>query len=70
MGVYSAANSMGLDFVPVGEEHYDFLVPVKLLEDERVKRFVEVLTSDEFKKRITKFGGYGLDGIGEITIIK
>lgn len=70
MGVYSAANSMGLDFVPVGEEHYDFLVPVRLLEDERVKRFIEVLKSEEFKKRITAFGGYGVDGIGEVTIIK
>lgn len=70
MGVYSAANSMGLDFVPVGEEHYDFLVPARLLDDERVKRFIEVLKSKEFARRMKEFGGYGLDGIGEITIIK
>ena len=70
MGVYSAANSMGLDFVPVGEEHYDFLVPVQLLGDERVKRFVEVIKSKEFKDRMTALGGYSFDHIGEVTIVK
>ena len=70
MGVYSAANSMGLDFVPVGEEHYDFLVPVQLLGDERVKRFIEVIKSKEFKDRMTALGGYSFDNIGEVTIVK
>ena len=70
MGVYSAAKSMGLDFISIGKEEYDFLVPVKLLEDTRVKQFITVIKSAEFKKRMEEFGGYGLENIGEITIVE
>ncbi len=69
VGVYSAAKSMGLDFVPIGEEHYDFLIPQEYLELDTVKAFIKVITSKEFQEELLKMGGYGVEGIGEIIFI-
>lgn len=68
LGIYSAALAMGLDFIPVGYEAYDFLVPVKYLNDERVLKFIEVLKSQAFNEQLALIGGYELVSPG--TIIK
>ncbi|MBR4827383.1 MAG: molybdopterin biosynthesis protein, partial [Oscillospiraceae bacterium] len=45
MGVYSAAHAMGLDFIPVGEEEYDFVMRKDSLEMPEVKCFLKLLGS-------------------------
>lgn len=70
LGVYSATKAMDLDFVEVADEDYDFLIPYELLEDKRIKEFLEVLKSDEFKNRVEKLGGYGFKDIGEIIVVE
>ncbi|MBF4692914.1 molybdopterin biosynthesis protein [Fusibacter ferrireducens] len=69
LGVYSAANSMGLDFIEVGYESYDFLVPYALLEDFRVQRFIDLIKSPYFKTQMTEIGGYALEETGDIIEI-
>lgn len=69
VGVYSAAKSMGLDFIPIGEEHYDFLIPKEYLQLDTAKAFIDAITSQEFKEELLKMGGYGIEGIGEIISI-
>jgi putative molybdopterin biosynthesis protein len=66
MGVLSAANAMGLDFVPVGDEEYDFAVPESFLELDIIKAFIELIRSDEFKRRLDELGGYTYSQIGDI----
>ena len=61
---------MGLDFIPVGEESYDFLVKADMLEDPRIKQFISILQSKEFKEKVEKIGGYTFNEIGKVTIIK
>ena len=70
MAVLSAANIMGLDFIPVGEESYDFLVKADMLDDPRIKQFISILQSKEFKEKVEKIGGYTFNEIGKVTIIK
>ena len=70
VAVLSAANIMGLDFLPIGTEPYDFLVPARLLDDPRVKDFISVIKSRSFADKMADLGGYALDGIGEVTIIR
>lgn len=70
LGIYSAAKALDLDFINVAYEDYDFLVPYELLDDDRVKRFIEVLKSHEFKKRVEALGGYGFEKTGEIIIVE
>lgn len=66
LGIQSAAKAMGLDFVPVGLEEYDFAVPKKYLELDRVKAFLHILKSEAFKEKLTVLGGYTSDHLGEI----
>ena len=70
LGVYSAAKAMDLDFVPLANEQYDFLIPAEYLEDERVQQFIGILSSDEFKQRLTDLGGYDVSHTGEVRIIE
>ena len=69
MGVLSAAQAMGLDFIPVGVEEYDFAIPQRFLEVPSVKAFIEILQSEDFKKRLEELGGYEVRNAGEIVNI-
>lgn len=69
LGVYSAAKAMDLDFVNVAFEDYDFLIEYEMLEDERIKQFINVIKSEEFKDMLKSLGGYGFENTGEIIQI-
>ena len=69
MGIYSAAQSMGLDFIPVGDEWYEFAIPESFMELPHVQAFIEVLKSDAFKAELERLGGYGTECAGEIRWI-
>ena len=69
LGVKSAADSMGLDFIEVGIEEYDFAILTKNLEDNKVKAFIDIIKSDELRKKLDKLGGYGYSRLGEIVHI-
>lgn len=70
LGVYSAAKALDLDFIDITYEDYDFLVPYELMEDTRIKEFIELLKSKEFRNRLESLGGYGFERTGEIIIIE
>lgn len=69
LGVYSAAKAMDLDFIEVAYEDYDFLIERFMLKDEKVKRFIDILTSKEFEQRVLALGGYKTKNIGDILPI-
>lgn len=69
MGILSAAKALNLDFVPVGNEEYDFAIPVKYLDLPHVQKFISVLKSDLFKAKLEELGGYSADNIGKIVYI-
>ena len=69
MGVYSAAHAMGLDFIPVSEEEYDFVMRPESLEMPEVKCFLKLLCSEAFRNRLEELGGYSLSEIPEIRRI-
>ena len=60
MGVYSAAHAMGLDFIPVGEEEYDFVMRKESLGMPEVKCFLKLLGSEAFRSKLEELGGYML----------
>ena len=66
MGVASAARLMGLDFIPVGEEDYDFLIREDILDSEQGQLFLQILKSEEFAEQVMRLGGYLLDEPGKI----
>ena len=69
MGILSAAKALNLDFVPVGNEEYDFAIPVKYLDLPHVQKFISVLKSDVFKAKLEELGGYSAENTGKIVYI-
>jgi len=69
IGVLSAANAMGLDFIPVGVEEYDFAIHASALELGHLRRFIEVLKHPQFHRQLEVLGGYSADRCGEVEII-
>jgi putative molybdopterin biosynthesis protein len=70
LGIGSVAKLMGLDFIKVGQEQYDFLTTEENLQDERIQKFIALLSSQEIKQKFLEFGDYTVDHLGEIEIIK
>lgn len=66
LGIQSSAKAMGLDFIPIGEEEYDFAIISEFLEDEKVKRLIDILKSEEFAMELESLGGYNIEDPGRI----
>ena len=69
MGIESAARAMGLDFIPIGPEEYDFAIPVRFLELPHVEHFLAILRSKDFQAKVEALGGYRCRNCGEYQII-
>ena len=52
VGVEAIAHIYGLDFIPIAEEVYDFLIPRDRLSKPSVKLFIETLRSEGFKQML------------------
>lgn len=66
LGIVSVANMYDLDYIEVGEEHYDFLIHKSTLELDSFKMFIQIIQSDRFKKEVEKLGGYIVEAPGVI----
>ena len=69
MGIRSAADAMGLDFIEVGVEEYDFAIARENLQLNQVQEFLEILRSGTFHKKLEEMGGYGWHQAGRIEMI-
>lgn len=68
MGIASAAKTFDLDFIPLGEEEYDFAVFSDSLLMEEMKIFINILKSHEFHHKLAIFANsYTWDRAGEIV---
>jgi putative molybdopterin biosynthesis protein len=64
MCVYSAAKTLGLKFVPVGNERYEIVVRKEHLSDPRVTALFETVSSPEFIGTLDRLGGYDTSETG------
>ena len=69
LGVLSAAKALELDFIPIGDEEYDFALPAEYLELDQVRAFIEILKSADFHQKLEELGGYSESRCGEIVLI-
>lgn len=70
MGIYSAAQNYGLDFLPVCVEEYDLIIPDTAFETAMVQQMLETLKSEAFQQKIRSMGGYTIDRPGEIIEVQ
>ena len=66
MGILSAARLYDLDFLPVCMEQYDLLIPDSAWDSPLVRRLLDVLAGDEFRRRLEALGGYAVDRPGRV----
>ncbi len=52
MGIKTVADRYGLDFIPLRDEEYDFVIRKDRVNKEGVKQFVSTLRSSEFKQAL------------------
>jgi putative molybdopterin biosynthesis protein len=67
VGIKVAAELYNLDFVSLGWEYYDFLIPKAKLGKEQVKAFIRVLKSPEARRELEKLGYRVPSDIGEVV---
>ncbi|MDR0470077.1 MAG: molybdopterin biosynthesis protein [Peptococcaceae bacterium] len=69
LGILSAAKAMGLDFIPIGDEEYDFAVLPAFLDAPHVRAFIHMLKSTGFRQKLDELGGYTAERCGEVIIV-
>jgi putative molybdopterin biosynthesis protein len=70
LGILSAALALNLDFIPLGNEEYDFVLYPRFLELPHIRYFTDILQNRNFHKRLEKLGGYTWDKCGEIINVE
>jgi putative molybdopterin biosynthesis protein len=68
LGIFAAAKAQDLDFIPVGQEEYDFALEPASLDLPLVQAFLTLLQDPGFHGRLSELGGYTLDRCGEIIL--
>jgi putative molybdopterin biosynthesis protein len=63
LGVRSAAIALGLDFIPVGWERYDFVIPDAALE--KAQPILDALNRDSFRQALGAQPGYDIRDTGK-----
>ncbi len=69
LGVYSAANMMGLDFIPVCSEEYDLAIFQEFLDMPSIKELINIIKADKFKEKLEELGGYDYSEAGNIILL-
>jgi len=65
LGIYAAARSLDLDFIPLVTEKYDLVIPAETFEMQTVQILLDVITSAGFRRRVEALGGYSTRSTGE-----
>src|SRR5262249_51496777 len=66
LGVRNVASALGLDFVTVGWERYDLVIPTLHLKNTGVDHLLDTLKNDEFKRAFGAQPGYDTRETGSL----
>ena len=66
VGVLSAARAMRLDFVELGAEQYDLVIPAEFYESDLLAPLLDLIRSSDFRRQIDALGGYDTSRTGEV----
>ena len=69
VGVQTAAQRFGLDFIPLVKERYFMALPLSMMDDPLIQHVIEVVQSGYFRKVINGLAGYESDDTGKILLL-
>jgi putative molybdopterin biosynthesis protein len=67
MGVRAAAHALELDFIPVGWERFDLVIPAVYFEDELLAPLLSLLNDSRFQGAVMGLPGYDVSLMGHIV---
>lgn len=68
LAVYSSANALGLDFIPVANERYDLAIPYEFMKTEMISILLDIIRNDkEFMATVESLGGYDIRDMGKVV---
>mgnify|MGYP005841141255 CR=1 FL=1 len=67
MGIYAAARSLGLDFVPLQTERYDLAMLRSTFDSAAFEPVRAMLEGEEFRRVVAAMGGYDVSNTGKVT---
>ena len=70
LGVRSAANALGLDFVPIEKEEYDLVLRRDFYASAMGQALLAAVRSDEFRQAVVRLGGYDVRHTGELKLMR
>ena len=65
LGIRAAARALGTDFIPVGMERYDLVIPNEHLSHPPVAALLAILRDPTFTDAVHSMGGYDTSRMGE-----
>ena len=66
LAVRAAAKALDLDFVPVGWERYDLVIPAEFADSYLLKPLLDLLNDAAFRKAVSAMDGYDTTQMGTI----
>ena len=66
VGVLSAARAMGMDFVELGTEQYDLVIPAEFYGSDLLAPLLDLVRTGDFRRQIDALGGYDTAQTGEV----
>jgi putative molybdopterin biosynthesis protein len=70
LGICAAARALNLDFVPLGHERYDLVIPKVHYESELLRPLLDLLHDDTFRTAVAALPGYDITPMGQVTLIQ
>lgn len=67
LGISAAAIAYGLDFVPLGKERYDLVIPLEVWDTYPLRVLRSTVVSPHFKEAVLALGGYDISQTGMET---
>ena len=68
-GVQTAAERFKLDFIPIARERYFFAVNAEALEQAKMRKVIDVVSSRNFRDAVQQLAGYDAAGTGNILTL-
>ena len=66
LGIRAAARALGTDFIPVGMERYDLVIPNEHLDHPPIAALLDILRDPTFAEAVRAMGGYDTSRMGEV----
>ena len=66
LGVRSASNLLGLDFIPLHKERFDFVFPVEFINSNLGVNLISILKDSDFLENVSSLGGYKTELSGTV----